>query len=436
MRLHVTRRQYEFLRSGADETLFGGAAGGGKSWAQLIDALLYALRFCGSHQLILRRTLPELERSLIRVSLGIYPQAVGNYQASYHRWRFSNGSEIEFGSCQAEADVTRYQSAEYDVIRFDELTHFTKYQFTYLLSRVRGANGYPKQVKSTANPGGVGHDWVKRRYIDCLTPGEAKECGGGTRLFLPARVQDNPFLLRKDAGYVKRLGQLDGNSRRALLEGDWDLAGGRYFPEFSREMHVCAPFPVPGGWERALSIDYGLDMLAALWIARDPAGNAYVYRERYESGLIVSDAAACIHEAEEPGETIARRFAPPDLWGRRQETGRTAAGILEGQGLYFEKGDNRRVAGWLAVKEYLRAREDGNGVPSPRLRIFSTCPNLIRTLGALQCDARNPNDAANTPHELTHAPDALRGYCASIGECGGLPRAGAYDEEVGAFLSY
>ncbi|MGE4549324.1 MAG: phage terminase large subunit [Intestinibacillus sp.] len=436
MKLSVTRPQYDFIFSEADETLFGGAAGGGKSYAQLIDALLYALAHGGSHQLILRRTLPELERSLIRVSLGLYPQAVGNYQASYHRWRFINGSEIEFGCCDAESDVTRYQSAEYDVIRFDELTHFTRYQFTYLLSRIRGANDFPKRVKSTTNPGGVGHDWVKKRYIDRLTPGEPADCGGSTRLFVPARVQDNCFLMKKDASYLKRLEQLDENSRRALLEGDWNLSAGRYFPEFSREIHVCAPFPIPEDWERVLAIDYGLDMLAALWIARDALGNTVVYREVYEPGLIVSDAAARICAAEAAGEPISRRFAPPDLWGRRQETGRSAVDIFAEHGLYFEKSDNRRVPGWLAVKEYLRVFPGADGRETARLRIFEGCTNLIRTLGALQCDSRNPNDAANHPHELTHASDALRGYCATAGECGELPRAAGYDEDMDAFLGY
>lgn len=432
MKLSVTRQQHDFIFSRAGETLFGGAAGGGKSYAQLIDALIFALQYGGSHQLILRRTLPELERSLIRVSLSVYPQAVGNYQASYHRWRFINGSEIEFGCCDAESDVTRYQSAEYDVLRFDELTHFTQYQFTYLLSRVRGANDFPKLVKSTTNPGGVGHHWVKARYIDRLVPGEMMDCGGSTRLFIPARVQDNCFLMRRDAGYLERLQQLDENSRRALLDGDWNLSGGRYFPEFCREKHVCTPFPVPDDWERVLSIDYGLDMLAALWIARDCLGNTVVYRELYQSGLIVSDAAARIRAAEAPGERISRRLAPPDLWGRRQETGRSAVDILAANGLYFEKSDNRRVTGWLAVKECLRVPETG----APKLRVFADCVNLIRTLGALQCDARNPNDAANHPHELTHAPDALRGYCATVTEYGGVPDAGEFEQEVSVFLGF
>ena len=154
------------MQSDTLETLFGGAAGGGKSHGQLLDALRFAVCYPGSRQLMLRRTMPELERSLVPAALRLYPQCIAKYKVSEHRWDFANGSALEFGYCDAESDVTRYQSAEYDVIRFDELTHFTESQFTYLLSRIRGTNGFPKQVKATTNPGGVGHQWVKSRFID------------------------------------------------------------------------------------------------------------------------------------------------------------------------------------------------------------------------------------------------------------------------------
>ena len=182
------------MQSDTLETLFGGAAGGGKSHGQLLDALRFAVCYPGSRQLMLRRTMPELERSLVPAALRLYPQCIAKYKVSEHRWDFANGSALEFGYCDAESDVTRYQSAEYDVIRFDELTHFTESQFTYLLSRIRGTNGFPKQVKATTNPGGVGHQWVKSRFIDSMPPDTVREFDGGTRLFLPARLGDNPFL--------------------------------------------------------------------------------------------------------------------------------------------------------------------------------------------------------------------------------------------------
>lgn len=166
MQITVTPKQMEFISAKANEILFGGAAGGGKSYGQLVDALIYALKYKKSKQLILMRTFPDLERSLILLSLEIYPQKLCKYNQKNHRWLFCNGSLIEFGYLDNEKDVFRYQGAEYDVIRFDELTHFTKQMYIYLSSRLRGVNDYPKQIKSTTNPGGIGHYWVKERFID------------------------------------------------------------------------------------------------------------------------------------------------------------------------------------------------------------------------------------------------------------------------------
>lgn len=430
----VTERQAAFLKSEAAETLFGGAAGGGKSYAQLVDALVFAMRYPGSRQLILRRTLRELERSLILVSEQLYPQAVGKFVRSDAVWRLVNGSMIEFGHCQYDSDVTRYQSAEYDVIRFDELTHFSLYQYTYLLSRVRGANGYPKQVKSTTNPGGIGHDWVKKRFIDAMPPDTLTAFDGGSRIFLPAKVTDNVFLMQFDPKYRKRLENLPARERKALLEGDWDLQEGRYFSEFTRDIHVVKAFEIPAHWKRWLTVDYGLDMFAALWIAQAPDGHSYVYREVYQSGLILSEAAEQIERAER-GERVDMRLAPPDLFHRRQETGRSAVEIWQDKGLYFEASGNERVNGWYAVKELLRPVPDGQGGMTARLQIFPQCRNLIRTLGALQHDERNPNDVADKPHELTHAPDALRGYAVSTWE-GGEAEDDRAEEETREFLSF
>ncbi|MBQ5972759.1 MAG: phage terminase large subunit, partial [Oscillospiraceae bacterium] len=199
LKLRVTERQMQFLNAGADEVLFGGAAGGGKSYGQVVDGLLYGLAHPRSKQLVLRRTLGELERSLVRTAEEVVPPALGRYHRQSHTLTLTNGSLIDFGYCAAEGDVRQYQSAEYDVIRFDELTHFTEYQYTYLLSRLRGTNGYPKQMKSTTNPGGVGHEFVKARFIDSgAPPGTPFERNGRTRLYIPAGVRDNVFLMRAD----------------------------------------------------------------------------------------------------------------------------------------------------------------------------------------------------------------------------------------------
>ena len=224
MRLSLTERQEQFINAKCREVLYGGAAGGGKSYGQLIDALIYALKYNGSKQLVLRRTYPELEKSLIRVSLMLYPAKIYSYNKSTHVGYFKNGSLIDFGYCDSETDVYKYQSAEYDVIRFDELTHFTEQMYLYLISRLRGANGFPKQVKSTTNPGGVGHQWVKARFIDFAGPNTEKD----GRMFIPAKVTDNKFLMEGDSGYIDRLKLLSDRDQRALLHGDWDLTEGRF----------------------------------------------------------------------------------------------------------------------------------------------------------------------------------------------------------------
>ena len=203
--LSVTKKQKQFIDSEESEVLFGGAAGGGKSYGQIVDALLFALKYPGSKQLVLRRTFAELDKSLIRTALSLYPREIYSFNSSTHTGRFKNGSIIDFGYCAAENDVYQYQSAEYDVIRFDELTHFTESQYIYLISRVRGTNSYPKQIKSSTNPGGIGHSWVKARFVDPSEPGKSFEASANmTRIFIPSLLSDNDFLNKKDSSYRQR----------------------------------------------------------------------------------------------------------------------------------------------------------------------------------------------------------------------------------------
>ncbi len=407
MKLRITRRQKAFLDAREEEVLFGGAAGGGKSYGQLIDALLYALTYPRSKQLILRRTYQELEKSLIRVSLSLFPRAYYTYHATGHTGRFSNGSLIDFGYCATENDVFQYQSAEYDVIRFDELTHFTEFQYLYLISRVRGTNGYPKQIKSSTNPGGIGHAWVKARFIDPAPPETPFTAEGSTtRVFLPSRIDDNTFLMRADPAYKTRLLALPEREQRALLHGDWNIFEGQYFTEFSYEMHTCDPIPLPAEWRRYRTIDYGLDRLACLWIAVDRDRNAYVYRELCESNVIVSRAAEKILAMTPAEEDIYATLAPPDLWARSQESGRSKALLFAENGLHFTKTANDRETGWLSIKELLRKGEGGQ----VRLHIFRNCTEIIRCLPMLQIDPLHPTDTLTEPHAITHAPDALRGF--------------------------
>ncbi len=386
-----------------------GAAGGGKSYGQLVDALLYALKYPKSKQIVFRRTFPDLERSLIRTSLEFYPREAATYNSSKHTWTFKNGSIIDFAYIDNEKDVYQYQSAEYDVIRFDELTHFTEFMYTYMISRCRGANPYPKHIKSSTNPGGVGHAWVKARFIDIGEPNVIHTFKEGTRIFIPSLIQDNMFLLQNDPEYVTRLDNLPEKEQKALKYGDWDIFDGQFFTEFDRKIHVCTPFEIPNDWRRFRTRDYGLDMTAVCWIALDWRMNAFVYKELYKPDLIVSTAAKEINTMT--NENIITDYAPPDLWNRNKDTGKSTADIFAENGQFLTKADNNRVTGWLAVHEWLKVFPDEQGQPTSKLKIFSNCTNLIRTLPALQHDEKNPNDVANEPHELTHIPDALRYFC-------------------------
>ena len=406
LNLSLTKKQKEFIDATSAEVLFGGAAGGGKSYGQMADALLYALKYPGSKQLVLRRTYSELEKSLIRTSMAIFPKDFYSFNSTGHIGRFKNGSCIDFGYCAIESDVYQYQSAEYDVIRFDELTHFTENQYIYLISRLRGANNFPKQIKSTTNPGGVGHSWVKRRFVDPAPSGkEFTPKGGLSRIFIPARLEDNSFLTALDPGYKTRLLALPEREKRALLFGEWSIFEGQYFPEFSESRNVVAPFEIPYGWRKYRAIDYGLDRLVCLWIAITPDGDAYVYREYCESNLPISTAAEHILARTPKHEDIYATLAPPDLWNRTQESGKSKATIFSEYGLNFTRTSNSREAGWLALKELLLEKNGRVG-----LKIFATCREIIRCLPALTTDKIRPTDVSREPHEITHAPDALRGF--------------------------
>ena len=422
MKISITKKQEKFLKSDAFETLFGGAAGGGKSYGQLIDALLYALKYPKSKQIIFRSTFADLEKSLIRVSLDLYPLSIADYNSSKHTWKFNNGSIIDFGYIQYEKDVYQYQSAEYDVIRFDELTHFTEFMYTYMISRCRGANTYPKRIKSSTNPGGVGHAWVKERFIDIGEPNVIHNCKletgeEVTRIFIPSLVTDNKFMLEYDPDYIKRLDALPEKERKALKYGDWDIYDGMFFPEFKRSIHIIEPFKIPDNWNRYIAMDYGLDMFAVLFIAIDTKGKAYVYNEIHKTNLIVSEAVQTLksYMGQNKYKYI---YAPPDLWNRNRDTGKSTAELFWEGGVDLTKASNNRIAGWLNVKEWLRIKkvrheQTGELYEDSDLKIFSNCLNLIKYLPQLQHDEKEPNDVATEPHEPTHITDALRYFCVS-----------------------
>ena len=397
-------RQREFFLARNKFIAYGGARGGGKSWAVRKKAMLLAISYPGCRILILRRTLAELRENHVR-PLQADLLGIAQYRDSEKAFVFSNSSLILCGYCDAERDLQRYQGQEYDFIFIDEATQMEELVFIRLKACLRGANGYPKRMYLTCNPGGVGHSWVKRLFIDGrLQPSERAE----DYRFISARVYDNKALLESDPEYLSNLESLPPDLKRAWLEGNWDLFEGQYFDEFDRGIHCVAPFAIPDDCRRFISLDYGLDMLACLWIAELQDGRLVVYRELHQSDLIVSEAARRIRALCE-GERYESILMPPDLGGRQKDSGKSILELFASNGLTATVADNRRIPGWLALKELLRPIPDPvDQARTARLVIFDHCRTLISHLPALMRDPKNPTDAATHPHEVTHICDALR----------------------------
>ncbi len=401
----MNEKQKLFFKSRKRYIAYGGARGGGKSWSVGRKAILLALRYGGIKMLLLRRTYKDLERNHAR-ELSSLLQGFVTYSKQDKLFRFPNGSLLELGYCASESDVLQYQGQEYDVIFIDEATQFTEYQYETLTACLRGANDFPKRIYLTCNPGGVGHEWVKRlfvskRYKESENPDDYE--------FIPATVFDNKVLLEKDKGYVDMLNNLSDGLRQAWRDGNWDMLAGQYFSMFDRAIHVIEPFPIPAHWQRYRAIDYGLDCLACVWVAIDELGDYYVYREYAESDKIISSGAEDILKLSE-GEDVQYTVAPSDLWSRSQESAKSKADIFRENGLTLIKGNNNREAGWLALAEMLKPIKTDETTES-RLRIFNTCVNLIEYIPALQRDNKKPTDCMTEPHEITHLPDALRYFC-------------------------
>lgn len=430
-----TKKQEAFLIARTRFIGYGGAKGGGKSHAIRAKATFLAYYYPGIQMLIVRRTYPELRENHTKRLKAAYAAIPPHYRPEYSErekaFSFPHGSRLKLGYCSKENDVLQYQGQEYDVIFIDEATQLTEYQFSWLCACVRGANNYPKRAYITCNPGGVGHAWVKRLFID-----RDYKYGENARdyTFIQARVYDNAPLFNSDKGYrdalaelkkkygraaaktvlheqamqsadyIRQLQALPPMLRRAWLEGDWNVFAGQFFCEFNHKIHVCKPFALPQNWHKSAAIDYGLDMLAVLWFAVDENGRAYCYRSIEQSNLTVSEAAQAIKESQ--NETVEQFIAPPDLWSRRQDTGCSAAEIFAQNGVPLLKAGSNRIDGWLNVKEYLRIIEGQS-----RLVIFSTCAPLLRCLPLLQHDRIRAGDVANEPHDITHSPDALRYWC-------------------------
>lgn len=392
--------QWKFFLSNVRYTCYGGARGGGKSWAIIRKAVLLALYYPQIQILIVRREYDQLENPIIQPMLKLLQPGTYGYNKTDHLLTFVNGSKVKFSNMPDYSSTVegKFQGNNWDVLFIDEATQFLESEFRGLDAIIRGDNGLPKRVYLTCNPGGIGHFWVKRLFVDRKFQ---KEENPDDYVFIQATVDDNKNI---DKEYINVLNNLPEDVRRAHRYGDWNALSGVYFEEFTDGLHTCKPFPIPAHWKRYRSMDYGLDMHFCIWVAVDETGRCYVYRQFAQANMVVSEAAMIQRELTRADEGIAYTIAPPDLWARNRETGKSQASTFAENGVVLYRADNNRQQGWYALKELLKVKEDGK----PGIIIFETCANLIDCLKCLQHDKTNPNDVAKQPHELTHGPDALR----------------------------
>ena len=416
-----TKKQRLFHSSTADEVLYGGAAGGGKSYAICWDAFFRCMKYPATHAYLFRRTFPELEQTLVRTMLRIVPKELGVYTASTHEMKFINGSVAHFCHLSNEGDgLLKYQGAEIHWLYFDELTHFTKAMYDYLRTRLRAEKrlGIVPCVRSASNPGGPGHSWVKMRFVDSTDVGEKinripvkSEVLGTTTYrtvqYVPATALDNPYITQD---YIVELEQKPKALREALLLGKWDAFDGQAFPEFTDDpahyadrlyTHVIDPFEIPLSWTRYVSFDLGYSRPYSFGVwAVDPDGRAYRYKECYgcvegeaNTGLMhtpgeIANALARLMEQEFTEGLHISGIADPAIWDRSR--GMSVEEQIRNvfSGVIFRKGDNTRLAGKMQLHERLKFDEDG----MPMLYVFRTCKDFIRTIPALVYDAQKPED--------------------------------------------
>ena len=432
-------KQAEFMSRGEFEVLYGGAAGGGKSEALVIEALRQ-VEIPHYKALLLRKTFPEA-RELIDKSLKyyklLYPGA--RYNGSEHRWTFPSGAKIDFGSMQHEQDKIKYQGQAYDMVGFDELTHFTWAEYSYLFSRCRpNGPGTECYIRATANPGNIGHGWVKDRFVTAAIPMHTiwdnvawydtegiKHYSKRSRVFIPATVFDNQELLNNDPEYIAALASMPEAERNALLYGDWDSFSGQVFTEWRndsshyedrRNTHVIAPFKIPDTWAIWCGLDWGYARPFSVgWYAVDHDRRMYRIREYYgctgtpNTGVKLEPAivAQKIREIEEDdpnlkGRTI-NRIGDPAIW---QSDGTESIGdLMTKQRVYFERGDHARISGKMQCHHRLHFDDDG----IPMFYVFNTCKHFIRTIPALVYDEKDVEDIDTDGED--HIYDEWRYVC-------------------------
>ena len=416
-----TKKQAIFHATNANEVVYGGAAGGGKTKALIMDALFRCLKNPGTTAVVFRRTYQELEDTDIKEANASYPKEIAKYNAGRHEFTLKNGSKILFRHCENEADRFNYSGIEIQFLYFDELTSFEQTIYDFLKTRMRAKKslGVVPIVRSATNPGNIGHGWVKKMFVDAgpymsiQTQEIYSEALHKTKKvrtqYIPALAMENPFITED---YIFELEQKPEALRNALLNGDWDSFEGQVFTEFTNKpehyhdgigTHVIAPFEIPLWWKRYVSFDHGYSrpFSVGFW-AVDEVGRAYRYKEWYgcvprqaNVGLKltpreIAEGIVALEKDERDNNLYIDHIADPAIFDRSR--GDSVADQMrpeKGQpGIVFRPGDNTRLAGKMQLHERLRFREDGR----PMLYVTTDCPDWIRTVPNLPYSQTKPED--------------------------------------------
>ena len=418
-------KQRKFFEAEQKHIAYGGARGGGKSWAGRRKLVMLCMRYDKLKCLLLRRTMPELRENHI-LPLQAELNGYAKYKADEKVFIFPNGSRLKLGYCDNDNDVLQYQGQENDVLLFEEATNFEEDWIKFISTTLRGTIEFNRRIYYTMNPGGPSHGYFKRLFID---KNYTDEENPDDYCYIPATVYDNEILMRESPDYIKTLMALPPQKRKAHLEGDWNVYEGQVFEEF-RDLsehykdrigtHVIEPFNIPESFTIYRSLDWGYSKPFSInYYAVDYDRRAYMILEYY--GCTPNEPDVGVRMTPDDVFTEVRRLedehpwlkgkeihgvADPAIWNK--ETGISVAETAERYGIYFERGDNKRIAGWLQVHE--RLKFDKNGIPM--LYIFKNCKHLIRTLPILQYDEHKAEDV-NTKQE-DHAADSLRYFCNMI----------------------
>lgn len=425
----ASKKQWQFLYADTTYVCYGGARGGGKTHVARLKAVGLCFEYPGIKVLMVRAHYPELTANLIDPILKWVPNELYSYNGTDHKMTFFNGSTIKFGHYDGRAAENEYQGVEYDVIFLEEATQLSERAFQFLSSCCRGVNDFPKRIYLTCNPGGVGHLWVKRLFVDKKYINDPKNPerteNPADYTMIRATVDDNPWLLEANPMYVKMLSNLPPDLRQAHRYGDWDALSGAYFSNFRIQTHTVPRFKIPVRWPTYRALDYGLDSLAVGWFAIDEDGRAWCYRYYEEPGLVVQDAAKRIVENTPSYERPNATYAPPDLWNRQKDTGKTMAEIFLQNGAAIVKADNNRVQGHMILKDmmtpmpltdpYVISLYPNGKAPSalPGIMFFDDLGEILEDIGSIQADEKNPNDCAKEPHDVTHSVDMCRYFAIS-----------------------